>query len=78
MDKATPQIQRPSFYDQMVAVQLPVVDPEKFQKRLYDEYRIEIPVYLWNDMPLIRISVQGYNSSEDVDRVIAALSEMLS
>lgn len=67
----------PSFYEQMAAARLPDVDPEAFQKRLYDEFRIEIPIFLWNDLPLIRISVQGYNSSDDVDRVLAALAELL-
>ena len=67
----------PSFYEQMVAVRLPNVDPETFQKRLYDEFRIEIPVFLWNDLPLIRISVQGYNSSDDVDKVVTALKKLI-
>jgi isopenicillin-N epimerase len=61
----------------MVAVRLPNIDPEAFQKRLYDEFRIEIPVFLWNDLPLIRISVQGYNSSDDVDKVVTALKKLI-
>jgi isopenicillin-N epimerase len=66
----------PSFFEQMVAVRLPEIDPEVLQKRLYEEYRIEIPVFLWNDLPLIRISVQGYNSSNDVEKVLAALKKI--
>jgi isopenicillin-N epimerase len=67
----------PSFYEQMVAVRLPNVDPEAFQKRLYDEYRIEIPVFLWNEQPLLRICVQGYNSADDVERVVTALKKLI-
>jgi isopenicillin-N epimerase len=67
----------PTFFEQMVAVRLPDVEPEAFQKRLYDEYRIEIPVFLWNEQPLIRICIQGYNSAGDVDKVVTALTNLI-
>jgi isopenicillin-N epimerase len=67
----------PTFFEQMVAVRLPDVEPEAFQKRLYDEYRIEIPVFVWNEQPLIRICVQGYNSAGDVDKVVTALTNLI-
>jgi isopenicillin-N epimerase len=67
----------PSFFEQMAAARLPDVNPEDFQKRLYDQFKIEIPVFLWSEMPLIRISVQGYNVENDVDRVLSALRIML-
>jgi isopenicillin-N epimerase len=65
------------FY-QMGAVPLPPIpDPSAFKKRLYEEYRIEIPCFEWNGRPLLRISVQGYNTPDDLDRLIEALEVML-
>jgi isopenicillin-N epimerase len=44
---------------------------------LYDEFQIEIPLIPWQDKKLIRVSIQGYNSKEDVDRLLDALSALL-
>lgn len=51
--------------------------PERLQAWLYEEHRIEIPVIQWGERWLIRLSVQGYNTQEDLDRLVAALSEYL-
>jgi len=56
---------------QMASVRLPKPDPELSQ-RLWDEHRIEIPVS--HDGTLLRISIAAYNTREDVDRLLAALS----
>ena len=64
----------PEWYAQMVAVPLPDCDIFKLKNRLYDEYRIEIPIQMWNGMPLIRASFQAYNSAQDVDLVVRALA----
>lgn len=73
----TEPLSPPAFFEQMVSVQLPEVKTEALQSRLYDEYKIEIPVFLWNGMPLIRISVQGYNTRSDIERAIEALQDLL-
>jgi isopenicillin-N epimerase len=66
------------FYRQMAAAPLPpIADPAGFQARLYDEYRIEIPLIEWQQQPLIRISVQGYNSQADIDALLEALALLL-
>jgi isopenicillin-N epimerase len=54
---------------------LETIDLPALKKRLYDEYRIEVPLIRWNGLKLIRVSVQGYNTSRDVDRLIKALQE---
>jgi isopenicillin-N epimerase len=65
------------WYVQIAAFPLPAVSAEAFQRRLFDEFRIEIPVIPWNGRALLRLSVQGYNSQEDVDRLVAALASLL-
>jgi len=31
----------------------------------------------WNDLKLIRVSIQGYNSDQDVEHLIKTLTELL-
>ncbi len=49
----------------------------KLKARLYDEYRVEVPVIPWNGHQLVRISIQGYNTQHDADRLLDALSRLL-
>jgi isopenicillin-N epimerase len=65
------------FYSQMGIAPLPPCDPVELKSRLYDEYKIEIPVIQWQDRQFIRISIQGYNDQEDVDSLILALTDLL-
>ena len=63
----------------MVSVPLPDgVDGAALKDRLYDEYRIEIPFTKWKNQSFLRISVQGYNTQEDIDALICALGELLT
>jgi isopenicillin-N epimerase len=66
------------WFAQLTTAPLPAdTDPAALKSRLYDEYRIEIPITAWKDKKLIRISIQGYNSKKDVDRLLFALSKLL-
>ncbi len=62
------------FYRQMAIAPLPpVTDLPAFKKRLYQEHRVEIPCVQWQDKQFIRVSIQGYNTQADVDRLLEAL-----
>lgn len=68
----------PQWYAQMVAAPLPPeTDLAKLKARLYDKYRIEVPLILWNGHKLIRVSVQGYNTRRDVEALVSALRREL-
>lgn len=68
-----------TWYGQMVALRLPAgTDVQALKARLYDEYRVEVPVYLWNDQPLFRVSFQAYNTRADAEALLKALSKLLS
>ena len=70
--------QSESWFAQLAAAPLPAdTDIIALKSRLYDEYCVEIPVFAWRDKKLIRISIQGYNTEKDVDRLIGALSALL-
>ena len=65
-------------YRQVIAMQLPVnTDVIALKTRLYDEFRIEVPVHAWNGRKLIRVSVQGYNTLSDIEALAAALKVLL-
>jgi isopenicillin-N epimerase len=65
------------WFAQLVTAPLPAdTDIVALKSRLYDEYRIEIPLIAWKDKKLIRISIQGYNTRKDVDRLLEALSDI--
>jgi len=70
--------QTDNWFAQLTAAPLPAnTDVAVLKSRLYDEYRIEIPVHAWRDKKLIRISIQGYNSKKDVNHLLSALAELL-
>ena len=63
---------------QMVALPIPAeVDGEFLKARLYDEYRIEIPFTEWEDQSFLRISIQGYNTQDEVSAFVNAIRELL-
>lgn len=67
----------PEWFTQMAAARLPNVDLERLQERLYDQFRLEVPLMRWNGQPLIRLSFQAYNSRADADTLVDALAQLL-
>jgi len=66
------------WFKQLFAAHLPDGTDEKvLKRRLYDDYRIEVPLFRWNKQPFIRVSIQGYNTQADVDTLLGALGELL-
>jgi isopenicillin-N epimerase len=63
---------------QMACFRLPRCDPEEVEHRLFEEFRIEAPVWDWNGQPLIRVSIAPYNAAEDLDRLEKALETVFS
>ncbi len=52
-------------------------EPSELARRLYDEHRVEVPVYEWEDTTLLRASIGPYNDESDVERLVEALGELL-
>ena len=65
-------IARDDDWAQMVAIPVPPQDAEALRQRLYDESRIEIPVTSHGGQVFVRISIQGYNTAEDVAKLLDA------
>jgi isopenicillin-N epimerase len=68
----------PELLAQMAAAPLPAgLDADALKARLYDEFRIEVPVLVRGDERFLRASFQGYNDEDDLDALIAALERLL-
>jgi isopenicillin-N epimerase len=67
----------PEWFAQMFTVALPPCDGPRLQAALYARHRVEVPVMRWRDRPLLRVSVQAYNSPADLARLREALAECL-
>lgn len=66
------------YFHQLAIVPMPPIsDLQAFQSRLYKQFRVEIPFTEWQDRQFIRISVQGYNTEADIDRLVDALQALL-
>lgn len=65
-------IGRDEDWAQMLAIPVRSNDADALRKRLFDDERIEIPVTTHAGQVFVRLSVQGYNSRVDIDRLIAA------
>jgi isopenicillin-N epimerase len=65
------------FYGQMGIAQLPSSNLPLLKYRLYNEYKVEVPLTEWGNRQFIRVSIQGYNTQEDVDMLVHALEVLL-
>jgi isopenicillin-N epimerase len=61
-----------------VAALPPVTDLRALKRRLSTDYHIQIPCIEWDGRQFIRLSIQAYNSQEDVDALVSALSALLN
>jgi selenocysteine lyase/cysteine desulfurase len=50
-------------------------DPPALKQRLYDEHRIEVPVFETRHGWVLRVSVQAYNDAADLEALVSALDE---
>jgi isopenicillin-N epimerase len=57
--------------------QLPRGRPHELQRLLWEKYRIETPVLDRPEGPCIRVSTHFYNTHDEIDRLVAALRELL-
>jgi isopenicillin-N epimerase len=67
------------LYHQMgIAPLPPQTDVLTLQKRLYEEYRVEVPLIDWHGQKFVRISVQGYNHAQDLAALTGGLKALLA
>lgn len=67
----------PTWFAQMANAALPPCDGATLGRRLWEEYRIEVPVIAWQGRWFLRVSIQGYNDAADIDRLLTVLGKLL-
>jgi len=66
------------LYHQMAIAPLPeTTDLQRLKERLYEEFQVEVPLIEWNGNKFLRVSVQGYNTQEDVEALCQGLEALL-
>lgn len=67
-----------SYFGQFVSIPLPdKFSPALLKEELYSRYKVEVPIIAWNGRKLIRVSVQGYNTRRDIDKLLSAMEHLL-
>ena len=62
---------------QMVSHPLPKSAPLDLKEILYNQHKIEIPIFKWGNRMFIRISMQIYNEKKEIDLLLSALSGII-
>lgn len=66
------------MFGQMASLEIKTSNPFQLKKKLYDEFKIEIPVMPHNDKVYIRYSIQAFNTQADLDHLYGALETLIS
>jgi len=63
---------------QMASIQLPDIDPSKIKNTLLKNYKIEIPIFQWENNNMLRFSFNAYNDEDDSNALIDAFKDIFS
>lgn len=64
------------FYGQLFSIPIRVENPQEFQKKLFNDYKIEIPVATQNGSSYLRYSVQAFNTQKELDYLYDSLVDL--
>ncbi len=66
------------WFNQMALVEIPPVDPVSLRHALLDDHDIEIPCMRHGETSCVRVSMQGYVTADDLDRLADALDAIVA
>ena len=61
---------------QMISIPIQTPDPEKLQRTLFLDYKIEVPIMRQGDDVYLRYSINAFNSVENLDALYNALADI--
>ena len=61
---------------QMISHPLPTNSPINLKDILWNDFKIEVPIFEWKKRNFIRVSAHFYNDQKDMDHLIKALKEI--
>ena len=62
---------------QMTSLVIPRFENTELKSKLINDYKIEIPIFKWKNMSILRVSYQVYNTDEDLDCLYNSLKKIL-
>jgi isopenicillin-N epimerase len=65
------------WWSQMCSIPLPDALVDRLGGRLWEQWKIEVPITSWNGQRFVRVSIQAYNTEQDIERLVQALTELL-
>jgi isopenicillin-N epimerase len=60
----------------MISIPIQTLDPEKLQRTLFLDYKIEVPIMRQGDDVYLRYSINAFNSVENLDALYIAIKEI--
>jgi isopenicillin-N epimerase len=66
------------FIYQMLAAEIKTDEPEKLYRKIYDQYKIEIPVMRHGDKVFLRFSINAMNDQNDLDKLFEMIKKELN
>ena len=63
---------------QMASIQVPVKDLSNIKNTLLSKYKIEIPIFEWENNNMLRFSFNAYNDENDSNALIDAIKDIFS
>ena len=65
------------WYGSMAHIRLPVGNHENLQRRVWDDAKIEVPIFEFEGRDYVRLSCHLYNDTEQIDQLVTALSKLM-
>ena len=65
-----------NWIGQMISHPLPMDSPVNLKDMLWNDFKIEVPIFDWGKRNFIRVSAHFYNDQKDMDHLIKALKEI--
>jgi isopenicillin-N epimerase len=76
LEPFSPVNANPQWWSQMLSMPLPsVADPHDFSRVMLEDYKIEIPMGAWRGPMKARISIQAYNTQEEIDLFVDVVTK---
>jgi len=63
----------PHFLGQMCSIPIKAKNVLELKNKLFNDYKIEIPITQMGDKTFLRLSIQAYNTEKDIKKLISAL-----
>ncbi|NJN19180.1 MAG: aminotransferase class V-fold PLP-dependent enzyme [Oscillochloris sp.] len=67
----------PGWWQQLAIAPLPRCDAEVLKQELYNRHQVEVPIIDWGGRQFVRISVQGYNTPDEIDRLEHGIRQLV-